>query len=316
MQEHTLAHQSNYTLSGILYALGGTFLFSLKPIVIKLAYESGAGELEAITLLALRMLFAFPFYFLIAWFLLTNRKLENEKSIKKIFSLNLIFGILVTGFLGYYLAAYLDIWGLQYISAQLERMTLFIYPTIVAVLGFVFFKQRITQNIIIAMLLTYLGIAVMYYQESTFVGEHTAKGMMLVGFSAVSFALYMVLSKNYIQRIGSRLFTSLAMLSSSVFILIHFMMTSTLSALSVSIDIYLIIAIVAIPCTVIPSFMISEAIARIGPAKTSVANSSGPMITLIAAVSILGEPFSLIYSLGMGLIMWGVYLLTKKEKTV
>ncbi len=310
MQEQVLPHQSNDNMAGILYALGGTALFSLKPIVIKLAYQSGAGEVEAITLLTLRMLFAFPFYFLIAWFLLANKKPAARK-----FNPRILFGILITGFLGYYLAAYLDIWGLQYISAQLERMTLFVYPTIVAVLGFIFFKQRISRNIIIAMLLTYLGVAVMYYQESAFVGDQTAKGMILVGFSAISFALYLVLSKNYIQRIGSRLFTSLAMLSSSLFIFIHFMMTGTLSDLSVSAELYFIIVIVAIPCTVIPSFMISEAIARIGPAKTSIANSSGPMVTLIAAVSILGEPFSLIYIAGMGLIMFGVYLLTKREKT-
>ena len=309
MQEQVLPHQHNVNLSGILYALGGTILFSLKPIVIKLAYESGAGELEAITLLTLRMLFAFPFYFFIAWFLFAS-----NKAVKRKFNPTILLGILITGFLGYYLAAYLDIWGLQYISAQLERMTLFVYPTIVALLGFVFFKQRITRNIMIAMLLSYAGIAVMYYQESAFVGEHTAKGMLLVGFSAISFALYMVLSKSYIQRIGSRLFTSLAMLSSSLFIFIHFMVTGTFSDLSLSIELYLIIAIVAIPCTVIPSFMISEAIARIGPAKTSVANSSGPMITLIAAVSILGEPFSLIYLLGMGFIMWGVYLLSKRGR--
>jgi len=309
MQEQVLPHQHNVKLSGILYALGGTILFSLKPIVIKLAYESGAGELEAITLLTLRMLFAFPFYFFIAWFLFAS-----NKAVKRKFNPSILLGILTTGFLGYYLAAYLDIWGLQYISAQLERMTLFVYPTIVALLGFVFFKQRITRNIMIAMLLSYAGIAVMYYQESAFVGEHTAKGMLLVGFSAISFALYMVLSKSYIQRIGSRLFTSLAMLSSSLFIFIHFMVTGTFSDLSLSIELYLIIAIVAIPCTVIPSFMISEAIARIGPAKTSVANSSGPMITLIAAVSILGEPFSLIYLLGMGFIMWGVYLLSKRGR--
>ena len=310
MQEQVLPHQSNDNITGILYALGGTALFSLKPIVIKLAYQSGAGEVEAITLLTLRMLFAFPFYFLIAWFLLANKKPTERK-----FNPRILFGILITGFLGYYLAAYLDIWGLQYISAQLERMTLFVYPTIVAVLGFIFFKQRISRNIIIAMLLTYLGVAVMYYQESAFTGDQTAKGMILVGLSAISFALYLVLSKNYIQRIGSRLFTSLAMLSSSLFIFIHFMMTGTLSDLSVSAELYFIIVIVAIPCTVIPSFMISEAIARIGPAKTSIANSSGPMVTLIAAVSILGEPFSLIYIAGMGLIMFGVYLLTKREKT-
>ena len=311
MQDHALSHQKiNHNISGILYALGGTVLFSLKPVVIKLAYSSGAGELEAITLLTLRMLFAFPFYFFIAWFLIADKKIS-----KSTFNLNIILGILVTGFVGYYLAAYLDIWGLQYISTQLERMVLFIYPSIVAVLGFLFFKQHISKHITMAIILTYFGIALMYYQESAFSGEQAIKGMILVGLSAFSFALYMVLSKHYISQLGSRLFTSLAMLASSIFIFAHFFITGDISHLMVGTEVYVMIAIIAVPCTVIPSFMISEAIARIGPAKTSISNSSGPMVTLIAAVSILGEPFSFIYLLGMGFIILGIYLLSKQDKT-
>ena len=220
----------------------------------------------------------------------------------------------ITGFFGYYLAAYFDLWGLQYISAQLERMTLFIYPTIVSILGFIFFKERITRNVVVALALTYLGIAVMYYQENLLSGANTTKGMLLVAIAASSFALYMVLSKCYIQQLGSRLFTSLAMLASSAFIFAHFLISKELNSLVVSLDTYLIIAIIAIPCTVIPSFMISEAIAKIGPSKTSVVNGAGPMITIITAVSILGEPFSMVYLFGTGLIMYGVYLLSRKER--
>ena len=295
------------TLSGILFALSGTALFSLKPIIIKLAYQQDSETLEPITLLTLRMLLTLPFYLLITWFLLKN----NEQT-KKQLNIKMLLGISATGFCGYYLAAYLDMWGLQYISAQLERMTLFVYPTMVTLLSFLFFKQSITRNIVFATVLTYLGIAVMYYQESILAGEHTLKGMSLVALAAFSFAFYMVFSTSYIQKIGSRLFTSLAMLTSSLFIFIHFLISQPLESLIVTKELYLLIAIIAIPCTVIPSFLISEAIARIGSAKTSIANGSSPMITLIAAISILGEPFSLIYLLGMGLIIMGIYLLTKK----
>jgi drug/metabolite transporter (DMT)-like permease len=297
--------ESSQTLSGILFALAGTALFSLKPIIIKLAYQSGNDELQAITLLTLRMLFTLPFYLLIGWILLKRN--NNGRKI----NLPILLGISLLGFCGYYLSAYLDIWGLQYISAQLERMTLFIYPTIVTLLGFIFFRQRITLNIVLATLLTYLGIAVMYYQENLLNSEHIIKGVSLVGLAAFSFATYMVFSKHYIQKIGSPLFTSLAMLASSVFIFIHFIISQPLNSLIVTADLYLIIAIIAIPCTVIPSFLLNEAIARIGPAQTSITNSSGPMITLIAAISILGEPFSFIYLLGMGLIIFGIYRLSK-----
>lgn len=301
--------QSNTTLSGILFALGGTALFSLKPIVIKLAYQSGTEELEAITLLTLRMLFSLPFYLLIGWMVYKG----SSSKVKNSLNLNMILGIAATGFCGYYLAAYLDVWGLQYISAQLERMTLFVYPTIVAVLGFIFFKHRITLNMVFATLLTYAGIAVMYYQESLLAGEDTAKGMILIALAAFSFAFYMVFSKGYIEKVGSRLFTSLAMLSSAVFIFIHFLITQPFESLILSRELYFFIVIIAIPCTVVPSFLITEAIARIGPAKTSIANGSGPMITLIAAISILGEPFSMIYLLGMSLIIYGVYLLSRQR---
>ncbi|MCK5918521.1 MAG: EamA family transporter [Cocleimonas sp.] len=302
------SRQQSNTISGILYALSGTALFSIKPIIIKLAYQSGSEELEAITLLTLRMLFTLPFYLLIGWLML-----KRNKSTKNNINARLLLGISATGFCGYYLAAYLDIWGLQYISAQLERMTLFVYPTIVALLSFILFKQRITLNMVLATLLTYAGIAAMYYQESLLTTEHVAKGMSLIALAALSFAFYMVFSKGYIQKIGSRLFTSIAMLASSVFIFIHFLISQPLESLILSTELYLIIAIIAIPCTVVPSFLISEAIARIGPSKTSIANGSGPMITLIAAISILGEPFSMIYLLGMGLIITGIYLLSRQS---
>ena len=299
--------QNSQTLSGILFALGGTALFSLKPIIIKLAYQSDTDTLEAITLLTLRMLFTLPFYLFIGWLMLKNNREARDKLNRR-----MLLGITVTGFCGYYLAAYLDMWGLQYISAQLERMTLFVYPTMVALLGFIFFKHSITGHMIFATVLTYMGIAVMYYQESILTGEHLIKGMSLIALAALSFAFYMVFSKGYIQEIGSRLFTSLAMLASSLFIFIHFLVSQPFESLLLSTELYLIITIIAIPCTVIPSFLISEAIARIGPSKTSIANGSGPMITLIAAISILGEPFSMIYLLGMGLIIFGIYLLAKK----
>lgn len=301
--------QSNTTLSGILFALSGTALFSLKPVVIKLAYQSSPETLEAITLLTLRMLFTLPFYFFIGWIVYRG----SSAKIKKSLNIKMLLGIAVTGSCGYYIAAYLDIWGLQYISAQLERMTLFVYPTIVMILGFILFRHRITLNMVFATLLTYAGIAVMYYQESLLVGEDTAKGMLLIALAACSFAFYMVFSKDYIQKIGSRLFTSLAMLSSAVFIFIHFLINQPFESLIVTRELYFFIAIIAIPCTVVPSFLITEAIARIGPEKTSIANGSGPMVTLIAAISILGEPFSMIYLLGMGLIIYGVYLLSQQH---
>lgn len=284
---------------GFLLAIVGTALFSLKSIFIKLAYAQG---LNTDDVLMLRMAIALPVYVAIMLWL----RRQQEAPIVQGKWLQIAF----LGFIGYYLSSWLDLKGLEMISAQLERLTLFTYPIWVALLGALFFKTPLTRKILLSLVITYSGLWVAFYQELSFSGEQTLLGTLLVFLAALSFSFYVLFGKKLIHRVGSLWFTSLAMTISSLFVLIHYAFLADFSALQVSQQAWLWLALLAVFSTVIPSFMISEAIARIGPAQTGIIGSLGPMVTIVLAVWILQEPFGIWHAIGLGLVIGGVTFLT------
>ncbi|HIO97834.1 MAG TPA: DMT family transporter [Leucothrix sp.] len=292
---------------GIFFAIAGTALFSLKSIFIKLAFQEG---IDATTLLALRMIIAFPFYVLVLTYALKTRP-EKAALLTKRDGLQ-IFGL---GFLGYYLASYLDFEGLAYISAQLERLTLFTYPIMVALLSWVFFREKITLNILMSLVISYIGVSFLFFNESSAIGAaesgRVALGTSLVALAAFSFSIYVIFSKAFISRLGSLIFTSIAMSSSLFFILIHFFVTHSINELNVSPKLWGLAVLLAIFSTLIPSFFISEAINRIGATRTSIMGTLGPVVTIIIAVNLLGEPFGWPQIIGLLLVLLGVSLLRK-----
>jgi drug/metabolite transporter (DMT)-like permease len=288
--------------SGLLLAVAGTALFSIKSIFIKLAYQEGV---DTTTLLSLRMLIALPFYLLILIWLL--RKLETKKPLPKEF-----FAIFGLGFIGYYLSSYLDLEGLNYISAQLERLTLYTYPIMTALLSWFFLREVITKRLVLALVLSYSGVLLLYFHESMLTGINASIGVLLVAAAALSMSFYLVLSKKRISKFGSSLFTSIVMLSSTVFVLIHFLFTNEIQDLSINNTAWVYVFMLAIFSTVLPSFMINEAIARIGAAKTTIVGTVGPIFTVILAVFLLGKPFGWIHLAGVLLVIFGVSLLGKK----
>lgn len=292
---------------GFALASLGTALFSLKSILIKLAYEAGSNS-ESVMLL--RMLMAAPIYGVIALYLW-----RKHADLQQHNRLSIWLKIALVGFLGYYLSSWLDLKGLEMVSAQLERLMLFTYPIMVALLGFVFFKQPLTRKLLLALALSYIGISLIYTQEINFSGDNTALGTLLVWLAATSFALYVLFSKSLIQQLGSLWFTSLVMLISSLFVVTHYAVMYDWQDLLLSSEILWLIFLLAIFSTVIPSFMISEAIARIGPAQTGVVGTLGPIVTIILAVVILNEPFSGFHLAGFSLVILGVGILTLPKKT-
>lgn len=285
-------------------AIGGTFLFALKSILIKFAFAAGCNTM---TLLALRMVLSCPFY--VAMYLYLYRpRTERARP-----PLRASLYALILGFFGYYLASYLDMAGLEHISAQLERITLFTYPTIIAVLAWMFLRETLNARIIASLALSYLGIAVMAFQErsTTATGQVTV-GVLLVLGSAVSYSLYVLFAKPLMQRIGSREFTSLAMIGSTVFVVVHFLTTQTWSSLTLSPVILLYALLLAFVCTVIPSFLINEAIVRLGATRTTIIGSVGPVLTSILAVVILQEPTSIYHLIGVVCVIVGVSLVATK----
>jgi drug/metabolite transporter (DMT)-like permease len=299
--ETTLTTEQRHLRSGLLLAIAGTALFGLKSIFIKLAYAEGV---DTETLLMLRMLIAFPAYLLMLRWLW--RKPAQVRPLRHEWLA--VFGM---GFLGYYLASWLDMEGLNYISAQLERLTLYTYPIMTTLLGWLFLREVITRRVVLALLLTYSGVILLYLREATQNMQQASWGVLLVALAALSFSCYVVLSKHYITRLGSRLFTSIAMLASTFFVLIHFLITHDLEDLLINNTAWVYAFLLAVFSTLLPSFMVSEAIARIGAARTSIVGTAGPVFTIVLAVILLGEPFGWVHLAGMLLVMSGVSLLRK-----
>ncbi|MDT0594926.1 DMT family transporter [Glaciecola petra] len=280
-------------------------MFSLKPILIKYAYELGLNSEQVI---ALRMIIAMPFYLSLAiyfWVKKQDKRVTYKAWIWKISGL---------GVLGYFIASYLDLLGLQYISAQLERVVLFCFPTIVVVLSYFIFKTKLPKNIWLLLAMSYAGILIIFGHDLKTLGDEVLLGTFLVFISAVAFAIYVVFSKAIITQVGSQMFTSIAMLAASVVILVYFVATQPIQSLFVNIEQFAVVASVAIFCTVIPSLLVAEGIHRIGPERTSIVGTSGPAITSVLAVFLLDEAFTGYHGLGLALIMASIGLMIKPEK--
>jgi drug/metabolite transporter (DMT)-like permease len=210
---------------GFALAMFGTLLFSLKSIFIKFLYLEDLGADEV---LFFRMAMSLPIYMIILIWLLRT-KTSNAK-----IDLSATTKIFLLGFVGYYLASLLDLMSLELISAQLERLGLFTYPFMVALLGFFFFKEPLTLRLVFSLVITYAGLLVVMGQEIVLSGEAAIRGTLLVLGSALSFAFYVLFSKRFIKQLGSQLFTCIAMISSCVFGLLHGAIVLDITALSLS----------------------------------------------------------------------------------
>lgn len=290
---------------GLLFAIFGTGLFSLKSIFIKLAYAQG---LDTDSVLMLRMAIALPLYLAVLIWLTKQRNVPDNLSSK-------LLKITFLGFIGYYLSSWFDLKGLEYISAQLERLTLFTYPIMVAILGAIFFKTPLTRKVIVSLIITYSGLLLVFYKELSLEGDNVILGTVFVALAALSFSFYVLFGKQEIQKIGSVWFTGLAMSISSIFVLIHFSIFNDFSHLTVTPMAWVWLGLLAVFSTVIPSFMISEAINKIGPAQTGIVGSLGPIMTMGLAIWILNEPFTIWHAMGMVLVVGGVSFLSYRGKT-
>ena len=288
---------------GPAMAIVGVLGFSFKAILIKLAYAW--APIDAVTLLALRMIYAAPIFLLMALWSTRGRSTPPMAQRDWI-------AILWLGFIGYYLASLLDFMGLQYVTAALERLMLYLYPTIVVVISAVFLKQRITGRILLALALSYAGILLVFARDLSLAGDAHALwlGGALVFASSFFYALYLVGAGPVIARLGSLRFISLAMLTSALFVFLQFAATRPVSALVVPIRIQLLSLAMAVFATVLPTYLIAEAIKRIGANRTSLVGSLGPVFTIGLGFWILGEPVHWIQLGGAALVLAGVALVT------
>jgi drug/metabolite transporter (DMT)-like permease len=288
-------------LAGFLLAAAGSVLFSAKAVVIKLAYRHGVDPL---TLLALRMLFAAPFFALaLAWSSRGRPRLSGRDHAR----------LALLGVVGYYGASYFDFLGLQYISAGLERLILYLYPTIVVLVSVLFLRKPFTRNHALALLLAYGGILAVFWHDAGAGGERVALGSLLVFGSAVTYALYLVLGGELVHRLGAIRLTSYAILVSTAAVLLQFAVQNPLASFDQPPPVYWLSAINGFFCTVLPAFATMLAIERIGAGRTATVAMLGPVATLLLAWVFLGEAVTGWGLAGTALVLAGVLVLTRSR---
>ncbi|GAB5553984.1 MAG: DMT family transporter [Saprospiraceae bacterium] len=284
----------------------GAILFSAKAVIVKLAYRY---EIDSISLLALRFSFALPFYLFANWYL-RRRTLKPSVLTSKDW-----FQVAFVGIIGYYLASLLDFLGLQYITASMERLILFLYPTIVVLISYVFLKKPIQRNQVLALILTYIGIGLAFYQGLQLSGQpNFALGGILVFLCAIAYAFYLIGSGELIPKMGAIRFTALALSFSSIAILLHHLLVYQWDLFHFHPMVYFYSFIMAVIATVIPSFMVSEGIRRIGASNASIVGSVGPISTIILAYIFLGERLGNLQILGTVIVIGGVLVITLSKK--
>jgi drug/metabolite transporter (DMT)-like permease len=285
--------------AGLLLAAAGSIAFSGKAIIVKMAYSYGV---DAVTLLMLRMLMALPMFALMAWWAGRGKApLERQDWL----------GVLGLGFCGYYLSSFLDFLGLQYISASLERLILYLNPTLVLVLGWFLYKKRIAQRQAVAMAISYSGVLVVFGHELSLAGANAALGALLVFLSAVTYAVYLTYSGQLVKRLGSLRLAGWASTVACVFCLLQFALIRPLDVSQMHEQVLWLSLLNAVVCTALPVLLVMMAIERIGPGLTAQTGMIGPMSTLLMGVWILGEPFNGWIIAGTVLVLSGVFWVTR-----
>lgn len=289
-------------IKGILIGILGIVLFSSKAVMVKLAYKY---NVDALSVLLLRMLFAFPFYIAIAF----AYRHEKSMHVKKNDYLWLVF----FGFVGYYLASYFDFVGLTYIKASLERIILFIYPTIVLLFNKLFLKRVITKMQKLAIIITYVGIVITFGSEVSISGNHVYYGGFFVLLSAITYASYLVGSGWLIPKFGVMRFTAYAMLVSCVCVFIHYGLVSRVNIFNFPWQVYVLGLCIAVFATVIPSFLVSISIKLIDSSNFAVIAGVGPISTIVLAVIFLNESLTLLQIIGTLVVILGILLISKSR---
>jgi drug/metabolite transporter (DMT)-like permease len=290
-------------LSGLLLASAGAIAFSGKAIIVKLSYLYG---IDAVTVIMYRMLFALPFF--IAMGLWAERQaIARENPLTR----RDVIDIVGLGFVGYYLSSYLDFLGLQYITASLERLILYLNPTLVMLLGWVLYKKPIRPIRILAMGVSYCGVLLVFAHELTLSGANVALGGGLILASAISYAVYLLYSGELVQRIGSLRLVGWATSVACLCCIAQFLLLRPLSAAAVPVEVLWLGVLNAVACTVAPVLMVMMAIERIGAALTAQTGMIGPMSTIALGVLLLDEPLNVWIGAGTLLVVSGVFIVSK-----
>jgi len=288
----------NSYIYAVLLILFGSICFSSKAIVVKLAYYE---PIDSLSLLGLRMLFSLPLFLIAGLYKKATTSISQKDWIK----------MALVGITGFYGASYLDFLGLQYISASLERLILYVYPSLVLLISALFLKKKITRIQLISLLVTYVGIAIVFSGKMSTVGNtNPLLGGILVFFAALTYAIYLVGSGEMLPRIGTRRFTAFSMTAACIVVLLHHTIAGTESLFGFSNRMYGLAIYMAVFATFVPTFLISEGIRIIGSNNASIVSAIGPISTIIMAYFILGEHLFFQQWVGAIIVIGGILLIT------
>ncbi len=289
-------------LPGLALAVTGSIAFSGKAIIVKLAYRHGV---DAVTLVMYRMLFALPIFAAMAWWASRGKPPLTRRD---------WMGVVWLGFTGYYLASALDFAGLQYITASLERLILYLNPTLVLLLGWLLHGRRIRQPQLVAMAVSYSGVVLVFGHQLSLDGSTVAWGAFLVFLSTVSYALYMSYSGEMVHRLGALRLAGLATSVACLLCIAQFALLRPLSAAQVAPAVLWLSLLNATACTALPVLLVMMAIERIGPALTAQTGMIGPLSTILMGVLILGEPLNSWIIAGTVLVVTGIFMFSRSAR--
>jgi len=299
----TVPPAARVPLAGLALAAAGSVAFAGKAIIVKLAYRHGV---DAVTLIMLRMLLALPLFLLLAWWAGRGKPALTLRDWRAVAGL---------GFSGYYLASFLDFAGLAYISASLERLILYLNPTFVLGLSVLRLGQRVSHAQLVALLIGYAGVLLVFGHEVTLAGADVALGAALVFASAVSYAVYLVYSGTEVKRLGALRLTGLASSVACVLCIAQYLLLrAPQDALAVPAAVWWLSLLNATACTFAPVILVMLAIERVGATVTAQTGMIGPLATIAMGVAILGEPFTPWLVAGTGLVLSGVWLLARAPR--
>jgi drug/metabolite transporter (DMT)-like permease len=289
--------------AGLALAVAGAITFSGKAIIVKLAYRYGV---DAVTVIMLRMLFALPIFAAMAWWASRGRAP---------LSLRDWLGVVGLGFCGYYLSSFLDFVGLQYITASLERLILYLNPTFVMLLAWLLYRKRFARLQLAGMALSYCGVVLVFGHEVQLAGAQTALGAALIFASAVSYAVYLVYSGQLVKRLGSLRLVGLATSVACLFCIAQYALLRPLgSAFEVAPPVLWLSVLNATLCTAVPVLLVMMAIERIGPALSAQSGMVGPLATIMMGVLVLGEPFTAWIAAGTVLVIAGIFVFSRASR--
>lgn len=293
----------NHT-AGVFLILLSVVTYSTKAIFVKLSYRYGV---DALTLLTLRMLFSAPFFALALYL--------DPKTRARLSLLTLKDGaqLFTLGCLGFYVAAILDFEGLQYITASLERIVLFSYPTFVVLISAVIYRDAITKWQATALAVCYLGIVISFWSDLGREQNNTALGVVLILGCALAYASYVIGSGKLVPRLGSITVGSLALLSSTVVVTGHFLLVSPLERFRQPIEVYQYALLMAVIATVLPTFLLTTGLRRVGANVAAILSTIGPIATMTLASIFLGEEVTWLQLLGGALVIAGALLVGRKK---